>query len=652
MSVTSGPPVRKFRIDMLWNDSRYRSSFLQVVALVGVALLFYFLLDNVRENLAALGKTFGFDFMATPSGYDINQHLIEYNSRDTHSRASTIGLINTLLSAVVGCFLATVFGVLAGVARLSKNWVVNKLMTVYVEGIRNIPALVQILLFSALITESLPQPRAFRGDDADATMLFDAFAITGRGTYAPAPVWHDGSWLVIAAVIVGIIAAVTWGRYVADRQRDTGELLPVLPVKIGLIIGLPVIAYIAAGMPISLDYPELKGFNFQGGIFIRESYISLTLALAIYHGAYIAENVRAAIQSVSHGQTEASFALGLRPNRTMQLVVLPQALRVMLPPMISQYLNLTKNTSLALLVGYMDATGTLGGITLNQTGKAFETLFLLMAFYLTCSLAISVTMNLYNESVRLVERTSVSGTGFSVLGFFDRWSGKWEYLKKGDATHHRTYGIRRELNLYPLFYIAVLLVMMNYVYIEQVVVFGDYINMLFILGDRETMQAALDAGSVVSVLPAGQEAPFLHVLGETQMEEVLRYYLSVTTAPEVTDASIQAATPGLREIVYLRPSYYEWPITMQIAALGLMLTSFAAMITCLFKNARFIDMAALNLVVFVYAILVGFPFGELTDHLGWAEYVAIGLVLRIAIVAYTVIGPRPNLTFFNRVRRA
>ncbi len=501
MSVTTAPPAATFRIDMLWNDSRYRSTFLQIIALFAFFTLLFLLFNNVRDNLAALGKDFSFGFMAQPSSYDINQQPIEYTSRDSHSRAAVIGILNTLLVAGVGCLLATVLGVLAGVARLSKNWVVRNLMAVYVEGVRNIPVLIQILLFSALIVETLPQPREFRGEDAQASMLFDAIAVTGRGLYLPKPVWLDGSWIVVAALTLGIVAAITFGRWAAERQRDTGEILPVLPVQLGLVLGLPIVTYFVTGMPIALEYPELQGFNFQGGLYARESYVALTLALSIYTGAFIAENVRAGIQSVSRGQTEAAYALGLRPGRTMRLVILPQALRVIIPPMISQYLNLTKNSSLALLVGYMDATGTLGGITLNQTGKEFETLFLLMAFYLSVSLGIAAVMNLYNESVRLVERTSVSGMGLSFLNVFDRWTGSWENLKRGDAKMKRAYGIRRELNLYWLFYLAVLLLLLDYVFLQRIVVMDDYLDMFHVLGTREAIEAALAQGPA-AVIPA------------------------------------------------------------------------------------------------------------------------------------------------------
>jgi ABC-type amino acid transport system permease subunit len=458
--------------------------------------------------------------------------------------------------------------------------------------------------------------------------------------------------VVVAALVAGIIAAVAFGRWAADRQRETGQILPVLPIRIGLIVGLPLIAFFLAGMPIGLEYPELQGFNFQGGFYARESYVALTLALSIYTGAFIAENVRAGIQSVSRGQTEAAYALGLRPGRTMSLVILPQALRVIIPPMISQYLNLTKNSSLALLVGYMDATGTLGGITLNQTGKEFETLFLLMAFYLSVSLGIAAIMNLYNENVRLVERTSVSGMGMSFLTIFDRWSGGWEYLKKGDAKMQRAYGIRRELNLIWLFYVAVLLMVLDYVFIERIVSLGEYMDMFRVLGTREAIEAALAQGPA-AVIPPSQPAPFLRVIPEEQMREALAYYLSNVVGDEqVTNAILRELAPGLREAVYIRPSYFDWPMAIQVAGLGMALTSFAALITCLFKNPRFIDMACLELLVFVYAVLVGFPFGDMTDALSWTAIVGGGLILRVAIIGYTAWGYRPNLTFFNRVRRA
>ncbi|MEM6942729.1 MAG: ABC transporter permease subunit, partial [Pseudomonadota bacterium] len=567
------PPKATFRIDMLWTDSRYRSSFIQIIALFGVIILGFVLVQNVIANLAALGKEFGFGFMTEPAGYDINQSLLDYTSRDSHARAAVIGIMNTLLVAAVGCFLATIIGVLAGVARLSRNWVLRNLMAVYVEGVRNIPVLIQILLVSALVVESLPAPRDFRGTGAEEGLWF---AATNRGFYFPMPTMNDGSAIVIAALILGILGAVVFGRWAKKRQQQTGEVMAVLPIKAGIIIGAPIVVFLITaifvpGWPITLEFPALGGFNFKGGIYARESYVALTLALAFYTGAFIAENVRAGIQAVSKGQTEASYALGLQPSRTMSLVILPQALMVIIPPLISQYLNLTKNSSLALLVGYMDVTGTLMGITLNQSGREFETLFLGMGVYLTISLTIAFVMNLYNEDAKLVERTSATGMGLSVLSFTGGMTGQWEQLKKGDALMHPDYGIRGLLNLFPLFYGLWLAVMINYVFI-------------------------------------------------------------VGASPE-------------------RPPYFDWGIAKQVAALGMIAFAFAAFATCLFKNARFVDFVVLEFFFFIFALLLGFPFGALTD-LPFMLVVVGGAAVRLAIFGYTILGPRPNLTFFHRVRPA
>jgi len=255
-----------------------------------------------------------------------------------------------------------------------------------------------------VMTAVLPAPNAFRGDDPDRTMFLDAFAFTNRGVYTPKPVWLEGSWMVVAVFIASIIGMFVYRRYATKLLYDTGKLLPMGWPSLVILFVPTLLIFFILGQPIGLDYPALKGFNFQGGIQIRGSLIALWFALAIYTGAFIAENVRAGILSVSKGQTEAAASLGLRPGRIMNLVILPQALRVIIPPVISQYLNLTKNSSLAIAVGYMDITGTLGGITLNQTGRAIETVLLLMLFYLAISLAISTVMNIYNNSVKLKER--------------------------------------------------------------------------------------------------------------------------------------------------------------------------------------------------------------------------------------------------------
>ncbi|WP_350334216.1 amino acid ABC transporter permease [Coralliovum pocilloporae] len=399
MSVAATPSNSEaFRIGMLLSDTRYRSTTIQVIALFIFMLVFAWLISNTIQNLEALGKDFNFGFLKDPASYDINQRLIEYTSRSPHWKAALVGILNTLLIAILGCIAATFIGVAAGVLRLSKNWIVSRLMAVYIEGTRNIPLLIQILLWYAIFIEVLPAPR-----QAEA-MLGGALVPTNRGFYIPSFVYENGSGVVGIVLLIAIVATVVFRRWAKQRQMATGQQLPTLWISLGILIVPALLTFFAMGSPISLEYPELKGFNYKGGLHARNSLVALWLALSVYTGAFIAENVRAGILAVSHGQTEAAYALGLRPKRTMNLVILPQALRVIIPPLISQYLNLTKNSSLAIAVGYMDATGTLGGITLNQTGREMECILLLMAFYLLISLTISGVMNMYNERVKLVER--------------------------------------------------------------------------------------------------------------------------------------------------------------------------------------------------------------------------------------------------------
>jgi len=319
MAVTSDPPSEGFRLGMLLYDTRYRSLTIQVVALMGFMLGVGWLASNALANLAALGKPLGFKFLWDPAGYDINQRLIEYTSQSPHWKAAVVGILNTLLVAFLGCILATILGI-----------------------------------------ETLPAPRAFRGENPEASMfLWDSVALTNRGWYTPAPTFQDGSWLVVAVFLASIVGVFLFGRWAKARQEQTGDILPTFWIKLGLLIVPTLLFFFIMGRPIGLEYPELKGFNFKGGIYMRNSLIALWLALSLYTAAFIAEIVRAGILSVSKGQTEAAFALGIKPKWTMNLIILPQALRVIIPPLISNYLNLTKNSSLAIAVGYMDVTGTL-----------------------------------------------------------------------------------------------------------------------------------------------------------------------------------------------------------------------------------------------------------------------------------------------------
>ena len=407
----------EFRLGMLFYDTRYRSLTIQVIFFMLFMAGAAWLVNNVIENLRILGKDFDFGFLTVRAGYDINQRLVEYSNDSTHARAMLIGLLNTLLLAFIACITATIVGILAGVLRLSKNWVVARLMTLYVETFRNVPLLLWILLVNAIMTESMPSPRDFRGADATASMMLnDSVAVTNRGIYVPEPLFTnslgniDIGIFLVSMDLLAVLAAVYLGIYLnravlrrATRiQHETGVRPTTWWQSVLLIAGIPLVLLALLGF--HLGYPEMKGFNFSGGIHLRNSLIAMWIALTLYTGAFIAEIVRAGILAISRGQSEASFALGMQPGRTMQLVVLPQALRVIIPPLISQYLNITKNTSLALAVGYMDLRSTLGGTTINVTGRELEGMMLMMLVYLAISLVISGAMNLYNTRVQLRSR--------------------------------------------------------------------------------------------------------------------------------------------------------------------------------------------------------------------------------------------------------
>ena len=425
MAQVTDAPSEGFRLSQLIYDTRYRSLTIQVVAAILLALGLGWLISNTVQNLQALGKDFDFGFLTNPAGYDINQRLIEYDSQSTHGRAAIVGILNTLLVAALGCLTATVLGVLVGVLRLSKNWLVSRLMSVYVEGFRNVPLLLWIILIFAVMTESTPQPREFRGDNPTAEMMLgDSVAVTNRGVYIPritftrsisgneAVVSREGApatsaglidWVLVLAVLTASLIAISQIRkWASQKQEETGERPTTWWMQLGVLIVPTAIVMVALGATVLNPY--LKGFNFASGIHLRNSLIALWIALSLYTSAFIAELVRASILAISKGQTEASYALGLRPGRTMSLVVLPQALRILIPPLISQYLNLTKNSSLAIAVGYMDVRSTLGGITINQTGRELEGMLLLGLFYLVISLGISAVMNVYNNAVKLRER--------------------------------------------------------------------------------------------------------------------------------------------------------------------------------------------------------------------------------------------------------
>lgn len=414
-SVPASPP---FRLSMLVNDRRYRSMTFQVVVFILVMAGAWWLVMNTIHNLSLMGKSFNFGFLFQRAGYDIPQTPIPYTADDTHLRAAVVGLLNTLIVAVLGCIAATVLGVIVGVARLSNNWLFARLMTVFVEIFRNMPLLLWILIVYAVFTEIMPAPNAFRGDNPTASMiLFDHVALTNRYTAIPtlamtndpgsldlgARITFNWATIAIAGVLIAGLIARRMIRDRAQAVQDRTGIRPVTWWQTLAVMTVPTLILIWY-FGLHLEAPSLQGFNFTGGLNVSNSLVALWLALTLYTAAFIAEIVRAGILAVSRGQSEAAFALGLRPNRTMSLVILPQALRVIIPPLISQYLNLTKNSSLAIAVGYMDLRGTLGGTTLNQTGRELEAIVLMMLTYLVLSLIISAGMNIFNTRVKLKER--------------------------------------------------------------------------------------------------------------------------------------------------------------------------------------------------------------------------------------------------------
>jgi len=408
MTIATDPPKASFRLSMLINDTRYRSYTFQAIALLALIVAFSILGRNLMENLAAAGLNISYGFLGDPAGYDINQQLIPYDSQSTHMRASIVGALNTLLVAFMACITATLFGVVAGVLRLSNNWIIGRLMSLYVEIFRNIPVLIWLIIIFTITANVFPPISEFRlpsdGSEPERTLIFGAMAFTNQGVFIPRLTFAANGWLVGFTLLASIAGIFFLRRYSRNKLFNEGKIVPILVPSIALLIVPTVLMYFVLGRPVGMDMPEMARFRFEGGVQLRTSFIALWFALSIYTGAFIAENVRAGILAISKGQTEAAGALGLRPGRIMNLVVLPQALRVIIPPLISQYLNITKNSSLAIAVGYMDLTGTLGGITLNQTGRAIECVLLLMLFYLTFSLAVSSLMNIYNNSIKLKER--------------------------------------------------------------------------------------------------------------------------------------------------------------------------------------------------------------------------------------------------------
>ncbi|MBC8445550.1 MAG: amino acid ABC transporter permease [Rhodospirillaceae bacterium] len=381
----------------IWNDPVYRALFFQVLVLGGVIFAGYVLVSNTLHNLERQGIASGFGFMKTTAGFSILMNLIDYTESDSYFRAFIVSLLNTLLVAAIGVFFATILGFLIGVARLSNNWLISKMAAVYIETLRNIPLLLQIFFWYFGVLRQLPQPK-------QSVNVLDLFFLNNRGLYSPAPVPEEGFSSIIWTIVVSIIIIIYMARWAHKRQMATGQQFHTVYVSLAIIIGLPFIATVIAGFPMSWEYPTLQGFNYNGGLSLIPELVSLSLALSLYTASFIAEIVRAGIMAVSHGQTEAAYAVGLRPGPTLRLVVIPQALRVIIPPLTSQYLNLTKNSSLAAAIAYPDLVLVFAGTVLMQTGQAVEVIAITMGVYLTISLLISAFMNWYNNKMALVER--------------------------------------------------------------------------------------------------------------------------------------------------------------------------------------------------------------------------------------------------------
>ncbi|MFY0992788.1 amino acid ABC transporter permease [Halomonas sp. C05BenzN] len=380
-----------------WRDRAKRALIFQLVLIAAVAAFLLYIIGNTQANLSARGITTGFGFLSNTAGFGIVQSLIDYSSQSTYGRTFVVGLLNTLLVSGLGVLAATLIGFTVGIARLSPNWLIARLASGYIEIFRNIPLLLQIFFWYFAVLRAMPAAR-------DSLSLGEVVFLNVRGLYLPEPLFESGFGLIPLAIGIAVVASIALMIWNKRRHEATGRRLPAGWISLGLIIGLPLLVLVATGVPVTWDVPELRGFNFRGGITVIPEFLALWLALSIYTASFIAEIVRSGIQAIPHGQTEAAQALSLPQNLVLRLVVVPQAMRVIIPPLTSQYLNLIKNSSLATAIGYPDLVSVFAGTTLNQTGQAIEVIAMTMAVYLTVSLLVSLFMNWFNARVALVER--------------------------------------------------------------------------------------------------------------------------------------------------------------------------------------------------------------------------------------------------------
>ncbi|WP_421723820.1 amino acid ABC transporter permease [Bauldia sp.] len=388
----TGPP----RASLLY-DPKVRGIVSQIVVAVSLVAFFWWIIDNTRENLQRLRIASGFNFLWERAGFAISQTLVEYTPESSYAWSFVVGLLNTILVAAIGIVLASIIGFVAGIARLSPNKLISGIAAVYIETLRNAPLLLQLFFWYGAVLTVLPGPR-------QAVDLPLGANISNRGLILPWPAFEPGAYATAIAVLVALLGAWAIARWARRRQEATGQPFPAFLTGVALVILLPILVFLVTGRPATISYPELQGFNFVGGLNIQPEFVALLLGLSLYTGTFIAEIVRAGILAVSHGQTEAAYALGFRPGPTLRLIIIPQAMRVIIPPLTNQYLNLTKNSSLAVAIGYPDLVSVFSGTVLSQTGQSVETILITMLVYLTLSLLTALFMNWFNARVALVER--------------------------------------------------------------------------------------------------------------------------------------------------------------------------------------------------------------------------------------------------------
>jgi general L-amino acid transport system permease protein len=379
-----------------WLDPKKRAIVYQIGTLCMVGLLAYYLVSNTLTNLEKQSVATGFGFLNKESSFEIGETLISYSAASSYGRALVVGALNTLLVSFIGIILTVILGTFVGIARLSTNWLVSKLAAIYIEFFQDIPILLQLFFWYALFYEILPGPR-------QALNPFTGVFLCNRGLVFAIPEFQATHAYMGISFLAGCIAIYFLRRWARKRQANTGQTFPVFRVSVGILVLLPFISWLVGGSPTTMSVPELKGFNFQGGVNVSPEFSALLLGLVLYTAAFVAEAVRAGIQSVSKGQREAAMSIGLKTNQVLQLVILPQALRVIIPPLTSQMLSLTKNSSLAVAIGYPDFVS-VANTTMNQTGQSLEGVALIMLVYLIFSLSTSAFMNWYNKKVKLVER--------------------------------------------------------------------------------------------------------------------------------------------------------------------------------------------------------------------------------------------------------